>query len=60
MAAEAGFVNSIFVTLRRGYAGTPWFHRRILEALGLKRRHQCVEKPNNPSIRGMLHKVRAL
>ncbi|GLC44212.1 hypothetical protein PLESTB_000753500 [Pleodorina starrii] len=50
-------VKSLFVTLRRGFAGTPWFHRRILDALGLKRRHQCVEKPNNQSIRGMLTKV---
>ncbi|KAG2490392.1 hypothetical protein HYH03_011192 [Edaphochlamys debaryana] len=53
----AQVVRSLFVTLRRGYAGTPWFHRRILEALGLKHRHQCVEKPNNTSIRGMLLKV---
>lgn len=58
MAAEASqFVNSLFVTLRRSYAGTPWFHRRVLEALGLKTRHQCVEKPNNSSIRGMLQQV---
>ncbi|KXZ51384.1 hypothetical protein GPECTOR_12g346 [Gonium pectorale] len=53
----AQVVKSLFVTLRRGYAGTPWFHRRVLEALGLKHRHQCVEKPNNHSIRGMLAKV---
>ncbi len=50
-------VRSLFVTLRRGYAGRPWFHRRILEALGLKTRHQCVEKPNNSTIRGMLSRV---
>lgn len=61
MATEAGaqVVQSLFVTLRRGFAGTPWQHRRILEALGLKRRHQCLEKPNNSMIRGMLSKVRA-
>ncbi|GLI59256.1 hypothetical protein VaNZ11_001102 [Volvox africanus] len=53
----AQVVKSLFVTLRRGFAGTPWFHRRILDSLGLKRRHQCVEKPNNKSIRGMLVKV---
>lgn len=50
-------VRSFFVTLKRSYAGTPWFHQRILRALGLKRRHLCVEKPNNISIRGMLFKV---
>ncbi|KAG2428241.1 hypothetical protein HYH02_014423 [Chlamydomonas schloesseri] len=59
MATEgsAQVVKSLFVTLRRGFAGTPWFHRRVLESLGLKYRHQCVEKPNNSSIRGMLSKV---
>ena len=50
-------VRSLFVTLRRGLAGKPWPHRRVVEALGLTRRHDCVEKPNNASIRGMLGKV---
>lgn len=50
-------MHSLFVTLRRGLAGRPHFHLRILEALGLHKRHQCVEKPNNESIRGMLAKV---
>uniref|UniRef100_A0A7R9YT99 Large ribosomal subunit protein uL30m n=1 Tax=Chlamydomonas euryale TaxID=1486919 RepID=A0A7R9YT99_9CHLO len=54
---EPQAVRSLFVTLRRGMAGKPWFHRRVVEALGLSRRHDCVEKPNNASIRGMLHKV---
>ena len=58
--AASQFVSSLFVTLRRSYAGTPWFHRRVLEALGLKTRHQCLEKPNNSSIRGMLQKVRCM
>jgi large subunit ribosomal protein L30 len=50
-------VRSLFVTLRRGLAGKPWFHKRIIDALGLSRPHDCVEKPNNASIRGMLSKV---
>lgn len=50
-------IRSLFVTLKRSYAGTPWFHRAILYALGLRKRHMCVEKPNNASIRGMLLKV---
>jgi ribosomal protein L30 len=57
MATQPDVVRSLFVTLRRGMAGKPWFHRRVIEALGLKRRHQCLEKPNNESIRGMLKKV---
>lgn len=51
------FVRSLFVTLRRGLAGKPWFHKRIIQALGLRTRHQCVEKPNTDTIRGMLMKV---
>lgn len=50
-------MRSLFVTLRRGLAGKPWFHKRIIDALGLSRPHDCVEKPNNASIRGMLSKV---
>lgn len=50
-------IKTFFVTLRRSQAGKPWFHRRVLDALGLQRRLTCVEKPNNPLIRGMLRKV---
>lgn len=50
-------VKTLFVTLMRGYAGKPWFHRKALEALGLKTRHQCVEVPNSPNVRGRLLKV---
>lgn len=53
-------VRSLFVTLRRGLARKPWPHRRIIDALGLSRPHDCVEKPNNASIRGMLMKVRPI
>ncbi len=51
-------VRSLFVTLRRSTAGKPWLSRRIIGALGLSKPHECVEKPNNASIRGMLMKVR--
>ncbi len=57
MAAPSEPVRSLFVTLRRGLAGKPENHRRILAALGLKHPHQCVEKPNNDMIRGMLAKA---
>lgn len=50
-------VRSLFVTLRRGYSGSPWFHQRILRSLGLRKRHQCMEKPNNETVRGMLFKA---
>uniref|UniRef100_A0A7S3VK90 Large ribosomal subunit protein uL30m n=1 Tax=Dunaliella tertiolecta TaxID=3047 RepID=A0A7S3VK90_DUNTE len=54
---EGQYVRSLFVTLRRGWIGKPHFHQRVLAALGLHTRHQCVERPNNESIRGMLAKV---
>lgn len=31
--------------------------KRTLEALGLKKLHQTVEHPDNPSIRGMVQAV---
>ncbi|WIA09212.1 hypothetical protein OEZ85_008622 [Tetradesmus obliquus] len=50
-------IKTFFVTLRRSQIGKPWFHRQVLDGLGLKKRLLCVEKPNNPVIRGMLRKV---
>ena len=50
-------VQSLFVTLRRSPIGKPHFHRKVLTSLGLNKRLLCVEKPNNPAIRGMLRKV---
>jgi large subunit ribosomal protein L30 len=34
-----------------------WRQKETLRALGLRRMHQTVEKPDNPAIRGMIHKV---
>lgn len=33
-------------------------HRRTVEALGLKKIGQVVEKPDNPQVRGMIETVR--
>lgn len=57
MAGQDQAIKTLFVTLRRSQAGKPWFHRRVLDALGLTKRLMCVEKPNNGIIRGMLRKV---
>eukprot|EP00798_Chlamydomonas_sp_ICE-L_P000307 gene309-33555_t len=57
MAEAPPVIRSLFVTLKRSLAGKPWFHRRIIDSLGLSRRHECLEKPNNESVRGMLTKV---
>jgi len=35
-------------------------NRRTVAALGLRKVHQVVEQPDNPSIRGMIHHVKHL
>jgi len=35
-------------------------NRRTVTALGLRKVHQVVEQPDNPSIRGMIHHVKHL
>jgi large subunit ribosomal protein L30 len=50
-------MKKLSITLKRGYPGVPEKHRRILQALGLKKRHQVVVKEDIPSIRGMVSKV---
>jgi large subunit ribosomal protein L30 len=53
-------IRTLFVTLKRGFAGKKDSQVKILKSLGLRRREQCVEKPNNSSVRGALDKVKHL
>lgn len=53
-------ITSLFITLRRSFAGTKDNQIRILKALGLRRREQTVQKPNNEHIRGAINKIRHL
>ncbi len=48
------------VTLTRSLIGHPQDQRATVKALGLKKIRSVVEHDDNPSIRGMLHKVRHL
>ena len=50
-------IRSFFVTLKRSFAGTKEAQIRILKSLGLKHRHQCVQRENTSSVRGALNKV---
>ncbi len=50
-------MKKLSITLKRGYPGVPEKQRRILQALGLRKRHQTVFKEDVPSIRGMVSKV---
>jgi large subunit ribosomal protein L30 len=45
------------ITLVRSPIGYTKRQKRTVEALGLRRLHQSVLKPDNPAIRGMVRKI---
>ncbi len=48
------------ITLVRSPIGYNKRQKRTVEALGLRRLHQSVLKPDNPAIRGMVRKINHL
>lgn len=58
MATKA--IEKLYVTMKRSFAGTPSTMIETMKSLGLGHRHQTVEKPNTPEVRGALHKIRHL
>lgn len=52
--------NTIKVTLKKSTIGCKKDQIATVEALGLKKIGQSVEKPDNPQIRGMVFKVKHL
>ena len=52
--------KTLKVTLKRSLIGQKPKIRATVEGLGLRRINQTVEKPDSPSLRGMLHKVKHL
>lgn len=50
-------IRSLFITLKRSFAGTRDSHVRVLQSLGLSRREQTIERANTASIRGAIDKV---
>jgi len=52
--------NKLKITLVKSTIGTKPVHRKTIEALGLRKIRQTVEKQDNPQMRGMIHKVRHL
>jgi large subunit ribosomal protein L30 len=48
------------IKLIRSTIGRPWDQERTVRALGIRRMHQTVIRPDNPSIRGMVTKIRHL
>ncbi len=52
--------NTVKVTLRRSPIGEKPKTRATIEALGLRRIDQTVERSESPDLRGMLNKVEHL
>ncbi len=52
--------NTIKVTLTKSTIGCKKDQIATVQALGLKKLHQTVEKPDNAQIRGMIFKVKHL
>jgi large subunit ribosomal protein L30 len=50
-------MSKLRITYVRSTIGRPQKHRRIVQALGLRKLNQTVEHQDNPAIRGMVRKV---
>jgi len=50
-------VTKLKVTLVRSTIRSKPKHKATVQALGLRRMHHTVEKPNNPQMRGMIRQV---
>lgn len=47
-------VKMLQITLVRSPIGYNWRQKRTVQALGLRRMHQTVVRPDNPAVRGMV------
>lgn len=50
-------MTMIKIKLIKSLIGKPEIHRKTIQALGLKKIGQVVEKNDTPQIRGMIHQV---
>ncbi len=50
-------MTMIKIKLVKSPIGRPETHKRTIEALGLKKIGQVVEKNDTPQVRGMIHQV---
>ncbi|MBC8591569.1 50S ribosomal protein L30 [Wansuia hejianensis] len=50
-------MTMIKIKLVKSPIGKPENHKKTIEALGLKKIGQVVEKNDTPQIRGMIHRV---
>jgi large subunit ribosomal protein L30 len=56
--ATAG--KTIKIKLVKSAIGYDETQKRTVKALGLRRLHQVVERPDNPAVRGMVNAIRHL
>ncbi|MBK6909716.1 MAG: 50S ribosomal protein L30 [bacterium] len=56
-ATVRNMAKQLQVTLVRSTATRPHFHRKIVEALGLRRLHHTRLIPDNAAMRGMIAKI---
>ena len=50
-------MTMIKIKLIKSLIGKPEIHRKTIQALGLRKIGQVVEKNDTPQIRGMIHQV---
>jgi large subunit ribosomal protein L30 len=53
-------VSTLKITYVRSAIGHRYDQRETVRALGLRRLHQSVERPDSPQVRGMIRKVEHL
>ncbi|OTA42230.1 MAG: 50S ribosomal protein L30 [Symbiobacterium thermophilum] len=49
--------GTLKITLKKGLAGRDKRTLATLQSLGLSKRNQTVERPDNPAVRGMIARV---
>ncbi len=52
--------KTLKITLVKSPIGAVPKNKKTVEALGLRKLHQVVEKPDNEAVRGMIHQVKHL
>lgn len=59
-ASTAPVSGQLKITLVRSVIGRPHDQERTVRSLGLRRVNQSVVRPDQPAIRGMVHKIQHL
>lgn len=52
--------EQLSITLKHSPIGRPYKQRLYLQGLGLRKRHQTVQRPRTPQVLGLIRKVKHL